>query len=135
MRFCINKIITIFIFVFICGTAYTQVADINDFRPDLEKEKKYLPYIAVWHGGLDNIEDWKKNNTVLYFKELWYYTESFYIKRNHLPDGAVIDDAMIDVSRWESLRDEEQEKIVLLDGYKDALVLIPGNKLKFKPVR
>jgi hypothetical protein len=64
---------------------------------------------------------------------MWYYTESFYIKRDHLPDGITLNEAAIDITRFESKRQANVETIVTLDGFKDVLVLIPGNDLIYKP--
>jgi hypothetical protein len=135
MRIIFNKIALVFLLVFLTQISFCQIASVEDYIPNLEKEKKYLPYLAVWHGGIDKIEEWKKKNTILYYQELWYYTESFYIKRDHLSEGVEMDEAMIDVSRWEDQREEETEKIVILGGYKDVLILIPKNRLKYKPAR
>lgn len=102
-------------------------------KPNPEKEKQFLPYLAVRHGGLETIETWKNNNTYQYYKELWYYCESFYIKRNHFDKGAVLDESIIDISRFEYLRKDNEEAIVTLNGYKDVIVLLPSAKLIYKP--
>jgi len=127
------KILTFFLITFFCSSSFSQTDNIDQFRPDAEKEKKYMKYVAVGHGGLENIESWKNSNTVLYYKELWYYAESFYIKRNYLEQGESLDESIIDVSRWENQRDATVEKIIILPGYRDVMVLLPKNKLKFRP--
>jgi hypothetical protein len=109
------------------------VPDAEAFRPDPEREKMFLPYLAVRHGGLPEIESWKASNRILYYKELWYYTESFRVRRDHLPEGVTMDEAMIDISRFESYRLPDKEAIVELPGYRDVLVLIPASQLKYKP--
>ena len=76
---------------------------------------------------------WKNNNTYQYYKELWYYCESFYVKRNHLPQGVELNESMIDITRFESSRKEFEEVIIILPGFKDALVLLPAYKLIYKP--
>jgi hypothetical protein len=76
---------------------------------------------------------WKNDHPLLYKKEMWYYTESFYIKRDHLTQGVTLNEAAIDVSRFEAQRQATVETIITLDGFKDALVLIPGNDLIYKP--
>jgi hypothetical protein len=107
--------------------------NISDFQPDPVKESKYSPYLAARHGGTEALQEWKKNNTIQYYKELWYFTESFYIKRDHLAEGVVLNEEIIDVSRFEDLRKQAEESIVILPGFKDAMVLLPENKLKYKP--
>ena len=113
--------------------SFSQSAGIENFTPDPVKEKKFLPYLAVHHGGMQAIDTWKQSNTIQYYKELWYYTESFYIKRNHLGSGITLDESIIDISRFEHHRKSDQEEIVVLPGFKDALVLLPANKLIYKP--
>ena len=93
----------------------------------------YLPYVEWKHGGKENFQEWKNQNTVLYYKEIWYYSESFYVKRDHLNQGVVLNEEIIDISRFESARKENEEAIVVLPGFKDALVLLPLNKLIYKP--
>lgn len=123
------------IFLTSSSVVYSQVTipEVENFKPNPERERMFLPYLAIWHGGIDKIEEWKKNNTVQYYKELWYYTESFYIKRNHFEEGVTMDEEIIDISRFEQERKPDAESIVVLQGYKDVLVLLPANKLKYKP--
>jgi hypothetical protein len=115
-------------------TSFSQVPDAGNYRPSAEKEKKFLPYMALRHGGLSAMEQWKSANTVQYYQELWYYSESFYIERNHLPEGATLDEGIIDISRFESQRKQTERAIVILPGFRDALVLLSISELKFKPV-
>lgn len=112
---------------------YAQQDDLSKFKPNPEREKMFLPYLAVRHGGEPATENWKKSNTVLYYKELWYYCESFYIKRNYYSSGVPMSESAIDISRYESFRKASEEFIVPLDGFKDALVLLPTSKLLYKP--
>jgi hypothetical protein len=107
--------------------------ELSGLKPNPEKELKFAPYLATRHGGLERMEEWKKSNTVLYYKELWYFAESFYVKRNYLQEGVVLDESMIDISRFESSRKANEEAIVVLPGFKDALVLIAADKLIYKP--
>lgn len=108
-------------------------ASTASLKPDPAKETMYLPYLAVRHGGMASVQEWKKSNTVQYYKELWYYCESFYVKRDHLQSGVTMDASMIDISRFESSRKATEEAIVVLPGFKDVLVLLPSNKLIYKP--
>jgi hypothetical protein len=130
-----SKILLITLFFLSCLGAFSQIASSNEFVPNPEREKMFLPYLAVRHGGLPTIEEWKKNNTVQYYKELWYYTESFYVKRNYFSEGITMDESMIDVSRFEADRKEDTEFVIALPGHRDAIVLLPANKLKHNPYR
>ena len=108
-------------------------ASTANLKPNPEKEAMYLPYLAARHGGPASMQEWKKSNTVQYYKELWYYCESFYVKRDHLQQGVSMDASMIDISRFESSRKQNDEAIVVLPGFKDVLVLLPSNKLIYTP--
>ena len=102
------KLTLIFLFFTLSISSFAQVSNTDLLKPDPEKEKKFLPYLAVRHGGLSKIDDWKKSNTYLYYQELWYYSESFYIERNHLESGAVLNEEIIDISRYEGSRKENE---------------------------
>lgn len=115
---------------FFCGA---QTISPNQLKPNPEKEKMYLPYLAARHGGPEMLAEWKKSNTLLYYKELWYFTESFYVKRNHMAEGATLNESIIDISRFESHRKNGESVIVELPGFKDVLVLTPTEKLIYKP--
>jgi len=78
-------------------------------------------------------EEFKKNNYTIYRKELWYYSESFYIKRDKFTSGISLDESIIDISRFENQRKQNEEVIIEMPGFKDVLVLLPSNKLMFKP--
>ena len=97
------------------------------------KEAVYSKYVESNHGMNQNFSAWKKDNKFLYIKEIWYYAESFYIKRNVNLSGYSIDEYQIDISRFESQRMEVSEFTILIEGFKDAIVLIPNNKLIYKP--
>lgn len=107
------------------------------------KEEKFSKYIESNHGMNQNFTTWKKENKFLYIKEMWYYAESFYIMRNYFAKNSVsidgslntekIDDGMIDISRFESNRKQTEEAIVILPGFVDVIVLLPTNKLIYKP--
>jgi hypothetical protein len=111
----------------------SQVGSTIEFKPDPSKEAKFFPYLATRHGGIEATREWKKSNTVQYYKELWYYSESFYIRRDYLSEGVFLNDEMIDVSRFENNRKENEEAVVVFPGYKDVMILIPSNQLKYKP--
>lgn len=109
---------------------------------DVTKEAKFSKYIEMSHGDV-NFSSWKKENRFLYIKEVWYYSESFYIKRNYFADGSVsidgnlntysIDESQIDISRFELNRKKSEEAIVILPGFKDVIVMLPSDKLIYKP--
>ena len=56
-------------------------------------------------------------------------SESFSVKRNHSTEGITLNEEIIDVVRFESQRKENEEVIITLPGFKDAIVLMPTNKL------
>lgn len=125
-------LITVSLFFFTIGYSQSGVNELEAFKPNPEKESKYLPFLAVRHGGMENIEAWKKENTVLYYKELWYFTESFYIKRNHYQEGIALNEFYIDITRYDSERKMNEEVFVTIPGCKDVIVLLPENKLAYK---
>ena len=127
------KIILSGFFIFFYIFSEAQITSPNDLKPNAEKEKKFLPYVAILHGGIEKLEAWKQENTYQYFKELWYYTESFYISRNYLKEGLVLNEEIIDISRFELNRKQSEESIVIIPGFKDVLILYPSNKLIYKP--
>jgi hypothetical protein len=120
-------------FALLAFSSFSQIDDIAKFKPNPVKEQMFLPYLATKHGGVPTIESWKKSNTVQYYKELWYFSESFYVKRNHLSEGVTLNEEIIDISRFESLRKPNEAAIVVLPGFKDVLVLLPASQLLYKP--
>jgi len=127
------KLLVITFLACISSAIYSQVGNTLDYTPDPVKESMFLPYLAVRHGGMPAVEEWKKNNTVQYYKELWYYTESFYVKRNHFPQGETLNESIIDISRFENSRKNDEEAIVIFPGFRDVIVLLPLNKLLYYP--
>jgi hypothetical protein len=107
--------------------------DLTEIKLNSEKVKMFTPYLQVRHGGVQGFETWKSTNKLLYTKEMWYFSESFYVKRNVHAEGQVLDASFIDISRFESNRKQDEEAIVDMPGFKDALVLIPASKLIYKP--
>ena len=130
-----NKLFLIVVLTILTSISYSQINSLNPelIKPDPAKEKMFLPYMAVRHGGIPATEEWKKNNTYQYYLEIWYYSESFYVKRNHLNEGVELNESIVDISRFENSRKENEESIVVLPGFKDVLVLLPINKLIYKP--
>lgn len=115
-----------------CSKGFSQIPDVNILKPNPDKEKKFSPYIEWKHGGKENFPAWKAANTIQYYKELWYYAESFYVKRNYFSEGVELNEEIIDISRFENQRKENEETIVELGGYKDVIVLLPANKLIYR---
>jgi hypothetical protein len=110
--------------------AFSQIKAL-EIKP--EKEKMYTPYMLHRHSGIEGLAEFKKEKPQEYLKELWYYSESFYVKRNHLNEGYVLNEEIIDISRFENSRKENEEAIVVLPGFKDVLVLLPSSQLIYKP--
>ena len=105
---------------------------VQDIKLNPEKVKMFTPYLEWKHGGKQGFETWKSTNHLQYAKEMWYYSESFYVKRDHMSSGQVLDESIIDISRFEHQRLKDAESIVVLPGFKDALVLLPENNLLYK---
>jgi hypothetical protein len=105
---------------------------IQEIKLNPEKVKMFTPYMEWRHGGPQGFDAWKSTNKMLYAKEMWYYSESFYVKRNVLNEGDVLNESIIDVTRLESQRKENEEVSIIMPGFKDAVVLIPGNSLIYK---
>jgi hypothetical protein len=124
------KLLVLALFMGLTSLSYSQVEEIK-LNP--VKVKQFTPYLQHRHGGAEGFETWKSNNKLQYAKEMWYFSESFYIKRNHLSEGIAMDESMIDISRFESQRKANDEVIVTMPGFKDAIVLIPAKKLIYKP--
>lgn len=108
-------------------------AQVHEIKLNPEKVQKFTPFVEFKHGGATGFPEWKANNKLQYTKEMWYYTESFYVKRNHLNEGITLNEEIIDISRFEQHRKQDEEAIVVLPGFKDVLVLIPAKKLIYKP--
>ena len=93
--------------------------------------QNFEPYVRAKHGASFDFENFKKNQKMEFYKELWYYSKSFYIKKNHLNSGISMDETMIDISRFDSSRKSDEESIVKIDGFKYVIVLLPTKKLIF----
>lgn len=108
-------------------------ADPSEFAPDAVKEAMFFPYLAVHHGGPEATLKWKQSNTLQYYRELWYFCESFSIQRNYLQAGEQLNEAIIDISRFESHRHSDTAVAYVIAGYRDAIVLQPRKTLKYFP--
>lgn len=124
------KVLFLNAFMLISCVSFSQVEQIK-LNP--EKVNKFIAYMEYKHGGAQQFPAWKENNKLQYAKEMWYYSESFYIKRNYHAEGIVLNEGIIDISRFESQRKESEEAIVVLPGFKDVLVLLPAKNLIYKP--
>ncbi|MBK9283090.1 MAG: hypothetical protein IPM51_02085 [Sphingobacteriaceae bacterium] len=105
---------------------------LEEIKLNPKKIQQFEPYMKWKHGSGDGFEAWKSTNKLQYAKEMWYYSESFYIKRNHIAKGETLDESIIDISRFENQRSKTEEVIVTLPGFKDVVVLLPENKLIYK---
>src|SRR5215213_3212212 len=76
----------------------------DDIKLNPDKVQKFTPYLAARHGGGDDFLKWKENNKMLYAKEMWYFTESWYVKRNYTGEGVVLNEEITDITRFEHLR-------------------------------
>lgn len=127
------KIIFSLLFLTLPAFSFSQTAN-PPIVLDSAKVAQFGKYVEYKHsmepGGYAN---WVLNNKDLYLKEMWYYTESFYVKRNHFSSGEVMRESGIDISRFEQRRDMNNEVIIEFRGIKDVLVLIPGKELIYKP--
>ena len=113
-------------------TATVTFSQVEEIKLDPIKVQQFLPYMEWKHGGKEGFPAWKNTNKRLYALEMWYYSESFYVKRNYFQDGLTLDESIIDISRFEKNRKENEESVVVLPGYKDVLVMLPANKLIYK---
>lgn len=125
----VPKILLVLAFMALSASFFAQI---NSLEVSPEKEKKFTPYMYNRHGGPQGVADLKKSDHHQYLKELWYFSESFYVKRNYFKEGAVLDESIVDVTRFEASRKEDEEAVVTLPGFKDVLVLLPTNKLIYK---
>lgn len=107
----------------------------NNFDFSEKEISAFTPYLIPRHTSVKAFEAFKANHKEEYLKQMWYYSRSFYVKRNHLVEGVTLDESIIDISRFEQHRKASEEAIVVLPGFKDVLVLLPANKLlyQFKP--
>jgi len=120
----------LFLLAFLMTLSFSSFSqDWSKVKLDPIKEKKFLPYVETRHGGPEVFAKWKEDNKFQYVKEMWYMSESFSVKRNHSTEGITLNEEIIDVVRFESQRKENEEVIITLPGFKDAIVLMPTNKL------
>jgi hypothetical protein len=142
------KLITLILMLFISGLVKSQSVTTDNIslveywnKSGQKDEVKYSKFIQSDHGFETPVFiEWKKENKILYMKEVWYYSESFYIKRNYFPaisndgtENVSMDDSQINISRWESMRDQNKEVEIKINGFKDIIVLLPTSKLIYKP--
>ncbi len=128
------KLLFLGIFITMSFFSFSQdPTDWSKIKLDPVKEKLFQPYMEIRHNERGDYQTWKANNKFQYIKEMWYLTESFYIKRNVSASGETMNEALIDISRFENNRKQTEEAIVTIPGFKDAIVLLPANKLIYKP--
>ena len=108
--------------------------DFSKIKLDPEKVKKFEIFLIASNGNdIPSFQQWKESNKYDYVKQMWYFSESFYIKRNVKAEGISMDETGLDISRFEKNRKATEEAIVEVPGYKDVIVLLPADKLFYKP--
>jgi hypothetical protein len=133
MRNMKNKLKTVLVGILL-GISFASFSQqIEEIKLNPEKVKMFLPYMEYKHGGAQGFPAWKNSNKMQYAKEMWYYTESFYVKRNVLSEGLTLNEEIVDVSRFEDQRKQDEEVTITLGGFKDVVVLLPASKLIYKP--
>ncbi|MBL7921107.1 MAG: hypothetical protein JNJ40_12390 [Bacteroidia bacterium] len=124
----------LFLGIFTTMSFFSFSQDWSKIKLNADKEKQFEPYVQIRHSSTPaEYKIWKDNNKFQYVKEMWYFSESFYVKRNHLSQGETLNESIIDISRFEANRNATTEAIVTLPGFKDAIVLLPANQLIYKP--
>jgi len=108
-------------------------AQINSLQISPEKEKMYSPFLYWHHGGKEGLEEFKRDHPHEYLKELWYVCESWYIRKDYLPEGVALEPYVVCIERFESYRKETEEAYLVLPGCKDAIVFLPINQLIYRP--
>lgn len=121
------------ILLILIGIATSTLLHAQTIEVPQERENMFRIYLSVRHGGLDKLDEFKLKEPEQYYKELWYYCSSFYIKRNHYPEGYAFTEANVDVSRYELYRLPDKEAYVRVGPTCDAIVLLPLNQLLYKP--
>lgn len=106
---------------------------VETYSPDPVRSKKFLPFLATRHGGPQGLQQWKEENQILYFKELWYFTESFEIVHGHSLSGARFDESGVDITRFEHLRLNDRDTILTMPGFSDGLRLFARKSLLHLP--
>jgi hypothetical protein len=120
------KIASLLILLSLSFLSFSQ--DWSKVKLDPVKEKKFQPYLEIRHGGHHTFMQWKSANRYEYIKEMWYFSESFYIKRNHFSEGVTLDESIIDIARFEDKRKQNEGAIIELPGFKDVIVLLPAKE-------
>ncbi len=92
----------------------------------------FLPYLYGHHGGKEGLERFKREQPHQYLKELWYVSSSWYIKKDHLSNGATLDPQIVCIERFESYRKENEEVYLVLPGFRDAIVFLPASQLIYR---
>ena len=74
------------------GMAFMSFSQqVDQIKLNADKVIKFTPYVSWQHGGAQGFETWKASNKIQYAKEMWYYSESFYIKRNASQEGVTME--------------------------------------------
>jgi hypothetical protein len=113
-------------------SGFSQAVTVNpNITLNAAKVAKFEPFLAVRHSVSQDFPTWKSQNIVQYTNEMWYFSESFYIKRNVLTTGITLNEEIIDITRFDQNRSQTAEVEVQVPGYKDVIVLLPENQLLY----
>ena len=123
----------IFLGILLTCSKFSYSQDWSKLKLDPIKEKKFQPYLEIRHSNGIDYQTWKETNKFQYVKEMWYFSESFYVIRDYLDKGVSLNEEIIDISRFEVNRKQNEEAVVTLPGFKDAIILLPTNKLIYQP--
>ena len=109
MKLKLKLFLSLFFFLGVFTASLGQTSSLNlleDVTLNPTKVQQFEKYVAWKHSFLlgPSFDAWKSSNTMLYVKEMWYYSESFYVKRDSFPTGITLPEAGFDVSRFESKR-------------------------------
>lgn len=116
-----------------CCAGITLNAQQTEFpKLDDKKVQEVIPMLEAEHGGKDGLQKWRDENPWRYYGTLWYLTESFYVKRDYFVGGVTLD-GVVDVRRLDHARKENDTAVVQFRSFRDVVVLLPANKLIYKP--
>jgi hypothetical protein len=99
---------------------------------DLKTVDAYTPFLLSLHQGPESLNAFKMKNPHAYLLELWYFSSSFYIRELKQNIGPKINPGLIDIRRFEHLRQEDSQVVIPLTGFSEEAVLLPTNKLLYK---
>ncbi|MFZ9296133.1 MAG: hypothetical protein ACO259_08020 [Bacteroidia bacterium] len=99
---------------------------------DAKTVEAYTPFLLSVHKGPESLSAFKMQYPHEYLLQLWYFSSSFYIRELKENQGPKINPGLIDIRRFEHLRQENSEVVIPLTGFSEEAVLLPTNKLLYK---